>query len=146
MSQNCSPEVKARAEQCSAWVACTAVSKGLGGISPPHILRNWWKQERIDQGQAPGASTAGAEEITKLRRDNNHKLRRAIETLRKASVFFVAQLDRLTTRYPGLSTRTAGISGPRPSATPWVPRNGVHHLADLTDLEDTTGLHEGGTG
>ncbi|WP_082803395.1 IS3 family transposase [Kocuria palustris] len=79
MPQKYTPEFKARAlklieervraEQCSGWVACTAVGEALGGISP-HTLRNWWKQDRIDQGEAPGLSTAEAEEITKLRREN----------------------------------------------------------------------------
>ncbi|WP_374928272.1 IS3 family transposase [Kytococcus sedentarius] len=96
MPQKYSPEFKARAlklieervraEQCSGWVACTAVGEALGGISP-HTLRNWWKQDRIDQGEAPGLSTAEAEEITKLRRENL-ELRRANEILRKASGFF----------------------------------------------------------
>lgn len=87
MPQKYTPEFKARAlklieervraEQCSAWVACTAVGEALGGISP-HTLRNWWKQDRVDQGEAPGLSTAEAEEITKLRRENL-ELRRANE-------------------------------------------------------------------
>ena len=44
MPQKYSPEFKARAlklieervhtEQCSAWVACTAMGEALGGISP----------------------------------------------------------------------------------------------------------------
>ena len=42
-------------------------------------------------------STAEAEEITKLRRENL-ELRRANEILRKASAFFAAELDRPTTR------------------------------------------------
>lgn len=79
MPQKYTPEFKARAlklieervraEQCSAWVACTAVGEALGGISP-HTLRNWWKQDRVDHGEAPGLSTAEAEEIKKLRREN----------------------------------------------------------------------------
>ncbi|GAB3623349.1 hypothetical protein GCM10027418_14310 [Mariniluteicoccus endophyticus] len=62
MPQKYSPEFKAkalqlieehiRAEQCSGWVACAAVGEALDGISP-HTLRNWWKQSRIDRGEAP---------------------------------------------------------------------------------------------
>ena len=106
MPQKYTPEFKARAlklieervraEQCSAWVACTAVGEALGGISP-HTLRNWWKQNRVDHGEAPGLSTAEAEEIKKLRRENL-ELRRANEILRKASALFAAELDRPTTR------------------------------------------------
>lgn len=53
MSQKYSSEFKARAlelieervraEQCSGWVACTAVGEAHGGISP-RTQRNWWKQ------------------------------------------------------------------------------------------------------
>lgn len=45
----------------------------------------------------PGLSTAKAEEITRLRRENR-ELRRANEILRKTSDFFAAELDRPTTR------------------------------------------------
>ena len=106
MPQKYSPEFKAkalqlieehiRAEQCSGWAACAAVGEALGGISP-HTLRNWWKQDRVNQGEAPGLSAAEAEEMRRLRRENL-ELRRANEILRKASAFFAAELDRPTTR------------------------------------------------
>ncbi|GAA1181013.1 transposase [Nesterenkonia xinjiangensis] len=89
-------EVRIQAEQCSGWVACTAVGEALGGISP-HTLRNWWKQNRIDQGLAPGVSSEGSEEMRRLRRENL-ELRRANEIRRKASAFFAAELDRPTTK------------------------------------------------
>ncbi|UTX35266.1 hypothetical protein NNL26_03210 [Micrococcus luteus] len=75
----------------------TRPSARLSAGSRPTPKRNWWKQDRIDQGQAPGLSTTEAEEITKLRRENL-ELRRANEILRKASAFFAAELDRPTTR------------------------------------------------
>ncbi len=106
MPEKYSPVFKARAldlieeriasEQCSGWVACTAVGEALGGISP-HTLRNWWKQRTIDRGEAPGLSTDESEEMRRLRRENL-ELRRANEILRKASAFFAAELDRPTTR------------------------------------------------
>ena len=106
MAQKYTPEFKARAlkliderircEQCSAWVACTAVGEALGGIWP-HTLRGWWKQRRIDRGEAPGVSTGESEEMRRLRRENL-ELRRANQILRKASAFFAAELDRPTTR------------------------------------------------
>lgn len=102
MSQKYSPEFKAkalqlieervRAEQCSGWAACTVVGEALGGVSP-HTLRGWWKQSRIDRGEAPGVSTGESGEMRRLRR-GNLELRRANENLRKASAFFVAELDR----------------------------------------------------
>lgn len=63
MPQKYTAEFKARAlklidervgaEQCSGWVACTAVGEALGGISP-HTVRNWWKQDRIDRARLQG--------------------------------------------------------------------------------------------
>ena len=95
MSQKYSPEFKAkalrlieervRAEQCSGWAACTDVGEALGRISP-HTLRGWWKQSRIDRGEAPGVSTDESGEMRRLRRENL-ELRRADEILRKASAF-----------------------------------------------------------
>lgn len=76
--------------------ACVAVGEALGGISP-HTMRNWWRQGRIDRGEAPGVSTDESEEMRRLRRENP-ELRRANEILRKASAFFAAELDRPTTR------------------------------------------------
>ena len=102
MPQKYTPEFKARAlklieervraEQCSAWVACTAVGEALGGISP-HTLRNWWKQSRVDRGETPGVSTDECEEMRRLRRENL-ELRRANEILKAAAAFFGAELDR----------------------------------------------------
>ena len=95
MPQKFNPEFKApalqlieervRAEQCSGWVACTAVGEP-SAVSLPPTLRNWWKQDRVDQGAAPGLSTAEAEEITRLRRVDL-ELRRADVILKAASAF-----------------------------------------------------------
>lgn len=77
MSQKYSSEFKARAlelieervraEQCSGWVACTAVGEAHGGISP-RTQRNWWKQDRIDHGEAlvPGGSTTMRARLSEL--------------------------------------------------------------------------------
>lgn len=89
-------EETVQSEQCSGWAACTVVGEVLGGISP-HTLRSWWKQRSMDRGGAPGSTTDESEEMRRLRRENL-ELRRANEILRKASAFFVAELDRPTTR------------------------------------------------
>ncbi|MBM4591269.1 transposase [Rhodococcus hoagii] len=78
MPQKYTPEFKARAlklieervraEQCPPGSPAPPLAKPSAG-SPTH-LRNWWKQDRVDQGEAPGLSTDEAEEITKLRREN----------------------------------------------------------------------------
>jgi len=56
-------------------------------------VRGWVKQAEIDAGEAPGISTAEAEELKALRQEVR-ELRRANEILRRASSFFAAELDR----------------------------------------------------
>ena len=106
MSQKYTAEFKARAlklidervgaEQCLGWVACTAVGEALGGISP-HTVRNWWKQDLIDQGQAPGLSTAEAEEITRLRRQNLAACARALR-----DELLIEELERIHAENDGV--------------------------------------------
>jgi len=56
-------------------------------------LRNWVGQDEIDNGARRGTTTGDAERIRALEREVR-ELRRANEILRKASVFFAAELDR----------------------------------------------------
>ena len=46
----------------------------------------------VDSGNRPGTSTADAERIAKLERENK-ELRRANDILKAASVFFATELD-----------------------------------------------------
>ena len=63
------------------------------GISP-ETLRNWVAQAEVDQGHRPGVTSAEAQRIAELERENK-ELRRANEILRTASAFFAAaELDR----------------------------------------------------
>lgn len=63
------------------------------GINP-ETLRNWVNQAEIDEGHRPGVTTAEAQRIGELERENR-ELRRANEILRTASAFFAAaELDR----------------------------------------------------
>jgi len=63
------------------------------GINP-ETLRNWVGQAEIDEGHRPGVTTAEAQRIAELERENR-ELRRANEILRTASAFFAAaELDR----------------------------------------------------
>jgi transposase len=63
------------------------------GINP-ETLRNWVCQAEIDEGHRPGVTTAEAQRIAQLERENK-ELRRANEILRTASAFFAAaELDR----------------------------------------------------
>jgi transposase len=63
------------------------------GIGTTQTLRNWVRQAEVDAGARPGVSTAEAEEMKALRRENA-ELRRANEILKAASAFFAAELDR----------------------------------------------------
>ena len=56
-------------------------------------VRAWVRQADIDAGVKAGTTTADAERIKQLEQENK-ELRRANEILRRASVFFAAELDR----------------------------------------------------
>jgi transposase len=56
-------------------------------------VRQWVKQADIDDGQAPGVTTAEARRIKDLEQENR-ELRRANEILKRAASFFGAELDR----------------------------------------------------
>jgi transposase len=60
----------------------------------PETLRNWVSQAEIDEGHRPGVTTAEAQRIAELERENR-ELRRANEILRtSAALFAAAELDR----------------------------------------------------
>jgi transposase len=62
----------------------------------PETLRTWVAQAEVDEGHRPGVTTAEAQRIAELERENK-ELRRANEILRTASAFFAAaELDRKT--------------------------------------------------
>ena len=61
---------------------------GIGDQS----LRLWVKQAEVDAGDRPGTSTADAQRIAELERENR-ELRRANEILKAASAFFARELD-----------------------------------------------------
>jgi transposase len=55
-------------------------------------LRNWIKQAEIDGGRRAGTSTADAQRIAELERENR-ELRRANDILKVAASFFARELD-----------------------------------------------------
>lgn len=61
---------------------------GIGAES----LRGWVNQAAIDSGRRPGTSSADAQRIAELERENR-ELRRANDILKAASVFFATELD-----------------------------------------------------
>lgn len=60
----------------------------------PEALRTWVKRSEIDGGLRAGTTSADAQRIWELEKENR-ELRRANEILRKASAYFAqAELDR----------------------------------------------------
>jgi len=96
-----SPEVQERAvrmvlehagEHESEWAAMRSIAGKIGCTT--ETLRRWVRQAQIDDGKRPGVTTAEAERIKELERENR-ELRRANEILKLASAFFAqAELDR----------------------------------------------------
>jgi transposase len=93
----------------------TRVARQLGVGT--ESLRNWLKQAEIDSGDRPGTSTADAQRIAELERENR-ELRRANDILKAASVFFAFRArrsteggSRLHRRPPGQHPRWAAMGG-----------------------------------
>lgn len=93
------PETRARAVRLvldhrgdypSEWAAITAVSRRLGMNA--ETLRNWIRQQQVDDGQRDGVSTQTATEIRELKR-RNAELERTVEVLKAATSFFVWESD-----------------------------------------------------
>src|SRR5579872_1607124 len=59
----------------------------------PESVRAWVRQADIDDGAAPGVSTAETRRVRELEQENR-ELRRANEILKRAASFFGAELDR----------------------------------------------------
>jgi transposase-like protein len=100
-SNKFSPEVRERAvrlvqehrgEYPSLWAAVESIAPKIGCV--PQTLLDWVKRSEVDAGARPGTSTAEAQRIKDLERENK-ELRRANDILRTASAFFAqAELDR----------------------------------------------------
>ena len=100
-SNKISPEVRARAvrlvqehrgEYPSLWAAVESIAPKIGCV--PQTLLEWVKRAEIDVGERPGTTTAEAQRLKELERENK-ELRRANDILRTASAFFAqAELDR----------------------------------------------------
>jgi transposase len=95
------PELKERAvrmvaeirtDHDSEWAAMTRVSELLG-VGTPETVRKWVRQDQVDAGTRPGASTEESAEVRRLKREVA-ELRRANAILKAAAAFFGAELDR----------------------------------------------------
>lgn len=79
-----------RHEYESQWAAITSIAEKFGMTA--ETLRSWVRQAEVDDGRRPGVSSAEAERIKELERENR-ELRRANEILKAASAFFARELD-----------------------------------------------------
>src|SRR3954465_8284367 len=86
-----------REDYPSEWAAITAVSKRLGMNA--ETLRNWIRQQQVDDGARDGVSSEAAAEIRALRR-RNAELEQTIEILKAATSFFVRESDPRSRRCP----------------------------------------------
>jgi transposase len=82
--------VETQSEYGSQWEAIVSVAEkvGVSGES----LRRWVRQTEVDAGQRAGTTSADAEALRELRRENR-ELRRANEILKAAATFFARELD-----------------------------------------------------
>jgi transposase len=117
-----SPEVRERAvrlvqthekDHASQWAAICSVAEKIGCSA--ETLRHWVRRMERDEGRRPGLTTAEAQRVKELERENR-ELRRANEILRKASAFFAQ----------GSSTAAGGNGG--------VHRPGTSDLRSRADL------------
>jgi transposase len=102
-SNKFSPEMRERAvrlvqehrgEYPSMWSAVESIAPKVGCV--PQTLLSWVKRDEIDSGKRKGITTADAQRMKELERENK-ELRRANEILKLASAFFAqAELDRRT--------------------------------------------------
>ena len=100
-SNKFSPEVRERAvrmvqehrgEYPSLWLAVESIAPKIGCV--PQTLLTWVKRQEIDSGVRDGTTSADAQRMKELERENK-ELRRANEILKVASAFFAqAELDR----------------------------------------------------
>jgi transposase len=81
-------EVRRETGERHGTITRVARELGVGAES----LRHWVNQAEIDSGRRAGTSSADAQRIVELERENR-ELRRANDILKAASVFFATELD-----------------------------------------------------
>jgi transposase-like protein len=81
-----------RSDYPSLWAAIESIAPKIGCV--PQTLNEWVKRVEVDTGVRDGVTTAEAQRVKELERENK-ELRRANEILKLASAFFAqAELDR----------------------------------------------------
>jgi transposase len=81
-------EIRRETGESHGVVTRVAKELGVGAES----LRGWVNRAEIDSGKRPGTTSADAQRIAQLERENR-ELRRANDILKAASVFFATELD-----------------------------------------------------
>ena len=81
-------EIRRETGESHGVIARVAKELGVGVES----LRGWVNRAEVDSGNRPGTSTADAQRIAELTKENR-ELRRANDILKAASVFFATELD-----------------------------------------------------
>jgi transposase len=79
-----------QAEHETQWAAIGSIAEKFGMSA--ETLRKWVRQAEVDRGARPGVTSAEAQRIKELERENR-ELRRANEILKAASAFFARELD-----------------------------------------------------
>ena len=87
--------MEGQADYSSQWDAIVSVAKKVGVST--ETLRRWVRQAETDTGRRAGATSADAERIREVQRENR-ELRRANEIVKAASAFFARELDPRLTR------------------------------------------------
>src|ERR1035437_1828967 len=105
-----------RGEYQSEWAAITSIAQKCGMTA--ETLRKWVRQTEIDGGRRPGVSSAEAQRIKELERENK-ELRRGDENFKGGAAFFARGGDPQPTRRAGGGTQTARSSGSSRSAELW---------------------------
>jgi transposase len=82
--------LESQSDYGSQWEAIVSVA-GKVGVSG-ESLRRWVRQAEVDAGHRSGTTSADAEVLRELRRENR-ELRRANEILKAAATFFARELD-----------------------------------------------------
>ena len=122
-SNKFSPEVRERAARMvqehrgdypSLWAAVESIAPKIGCV--PQTLLGWVQRQEVDTGVRQGVTTAEAQRVKELERENK-ELRRANEILKLASAFFAqAELDRRLKSWGSSSMNTVPPTGSSRSA------------------------------
>src|SRR5579875_2716025 len=77
-----------RGEYETEWAAISSIALKMGCTA--ETLSKWVRQAEVDRGSRPGLSSAEAQRIKELERENR-ELRRANEILKSASAYFARE-------------------------------------------------------